>query len=217
MLVRSFETVGIISFFLASYRIFFWIESQHALSSLSFFLVLVLSYWTGDFLSGLIHWLCDRFGNSNTPILGPLIIHPFRYHHADPQKIVRESVIENLGASAIAGCFFLLLFVLIEFDKFSYLQACMAQFYLWTVIFSVFSNLSHRWSHFSQRKKPFWLKWAQKTGLVISSEEHLKHHARPFRSHYCILCGWANPLTNRIPWEYIEALAVRIGISVDKG
>ena len=39
-----------------------------------------------DLLTGIVHWGCDRFGDAETPVVGPLLIRAFREHHVNPGK-----------------------------------------------------------------------------------------------------------------------------------
>src|SRR5688500_3037660 len=34
-----------------------------------------------DFLSGLVHWAADTWGRDDLPVVGPLLLVPFRVHH----------------------------------------------------------------------------------------------------------------------------------------
>ncbi|MDX1650125.1 MAG: fatty acid desaturase CarF family protein, partial [Myxococcota bacterium] len=47
-----------------------------------------------DLGSGLVHWFCDTWFRPETPGIGPVLIAPFREHHADPQAIVRRGALE---------------------------------------------------------------------------------------------------------------------------
>lgn len=171
---------------------------------------LPLGYYLADLLSGLIHWVCDSFGNEHTPLWGPLLVGPFRRHHRDPLQITRISLLENLGASALAGLAVLWLW------SPSAAADLPARLWQWTtlamIVFAVLSNLFHRWSHLPVACRPAWMRWAQRHRLLLCSREHAQHHRRPHRVNYCILSGWANPLSNRLPWARIEAGLARLGI-----
>lgn len=171
---------------------------------------LPLGYYLADLLSGLIHWVCDSFGNEHTPLWGPMLVGPFRRHHRDPLQITRISLLENLGASALAG---LLVLALWSPEAAHSLPGQALQWTLLSmIVFAVLSNLFHRWSHLPLARRHGWMLWAQRHHLLLNSQIHGLHHRPPRRRNYCILSGWANPLSNRIPWAGIEALLARIGI-----
>jgi ubiquitin-conjugating enzyme E2 variant len=208
MLVRGFEIMGLVGFCSLLVLSFHHLFAGDSLAALGWsLLALPLAYYLADLFTGLVHWVCDSFGCETTPVWGPMLVGPFRRHHRDPLEITRISLIENLGASAIAGA--IILAVLRPHEG---SQGFIWHLWIWFLVFSFLSNLFHRWSHWPRAEKPAWLAALQKVRVVLPSEAHLQHHRPPFRVNYCILSGWANPLTNRIPWARIEALLLRLGI-----
>jgi len=176
-------------------------------------LSLPMAYYLADLLTGLIHWVCDSFGSEHTPLWGPMLVGPFRRHHRDPLQITRISLLENLGASALAGDGVLWLWSPWSADLDATVPGLAGRLLaLWVIVFAVLSNLLHRWSHLPVSRRPAWMRWAQRHHLLLNSQSHGRHHRRPRRVNYCILSGWANPLANRIPWAGIEALLARIGV-----
>jgi hypothetical protein len=63
----------------------------------------VAGYIKADLISGIVHWLADRYGTETTPILGANFIRPFREHHFDPKAIVRHGFIETNGSNCIVS------------------------------------------------------------------------------------------------------------------
>ena len=61
-----------------------------------------IAYLAADLASGLVHFLCDRFLEADTPVVGRLLIHPFREHHHDPMLITRHDFIEVNGNVCLA-------------------------------------------------------------------------------------------------------------------
>ncbi len=47
----------------------------------------LVGYVAADFISGLVHWLADRYGTPQTPFAGPNFVGPFRQHHVDPRAL----------------------------------------------------------------------------------------------------------------------------------
>jgi hypothetical protein len=208
MLVRGLEVIGLFCFFSLIMLSFHQIFSGNLLQAFLWNgLALPCAYYLADLMTGLIHWVCDSFGSETTPIWGPMLVGPFRRHHRDPFAITRISLAENLGASAIAGGI-ILFFIRPDHHSYGFLW----HLWLWFLLFSFLSNLFHRWSHWPGAEKPKWLLFLQRYHLVLPSEAHRVHHRPPFRKNYCILSGWANGLTNRIPWARVEAFLLRLGI-----
>jgi ubiquitin-conjugating enzyme E2 variant len=208
MLIRGFEIIGLVCFCSLIGLSFFHLFDRELYLNVSWtFMALPLAYYLADLFTGFVHWVCDSFGCESTPIWGPMLVGPFRRHHRDPLEITRITLIENLGASAIAGSVVLLICRPQAGD-----QSFFWHLWLWFLVFSFVSNLFHRWSHWPRAHKPRWLLLLQKYRLILPSEDHLLHHRPPFRTNYCILSGWANPLSNRIPWARIEGWLLRLGI-----
>lgn len=213
-MIRFFETLGIILFLLIFVHQQVEFIEFIRIHTFQFTMILLISYCLGDLVSGIIHWVCDSLWNEDTPIIGPSIIFPFRYHHKDPLKIVRESLVENLGASSIAGVVTLIPLYFLSTSSFSLVELWIFHLYLWTSMFAVLSNLFHRWSHLPSKQRGNFIRILQKTRISISPEHHLLHHKSPFRTHYCVLSGWANQFTNYIPWTKLERYCSKIGIPI---
>ena len=203
--VRTFEAIGILAFALLTIKAHF--RLAHSEPGPAFGLTLLalpIAYYAADLLTGVIHWACDTLGTSTTPIWGPMLVASFRRHHRAPLDISKISLLENLGASAIAGTLVLLLWSpQLDADS-SWAIHLAQQVALWTIGFAVLSNLLHRWAHWPPHAKPRWMLHLQKWGLILRPENHWAHHKQPYETNYCILCGWANPLCNRLPWRRLE-------------
>ena len=211
--IRLVESVGIVLFCAAMVHAFYTIGQNAPMQAVVLScLSLPLAYFCADFLTGVIHWVCDSFGDSDTPLWGPMIVAPFRRHHRDPLEITRISLAENLGASAIVGVLALWLFFPVRpsYRDLSYLL--LLHFWLWLIVFAVVSNLFHRWSHLPRANKPRWMLALQKRHVILNTTAHLVHHRKPYRVNYCILSGWANPLSNRVPWQRFESALAKVGI-----
>ncbi|NRA68840.1 MAG: hypothetical protein HRU19_30435 [Pseudobacteriovorax sp.] len=173
--------------------------------------LLPIALFCADLLSGMIHWICDSFGSSDTYLWGA-IVEPFRSHHKDPSNIVKIPLSENLGVSCLLGSLLLSAITILD-ETFHHDQwTC---FLILFIVLSVLSNLFHRWAHISIKNRPPWLRLLQRLRIAISPEEHLVHHRTPHRNNYCIMCGWANILTNRVNWSRIEHVLDKIGIKTN--
>lgn len=54
-----------------------------------------LGYLGADLMSGTAHWFCDTFFEEGTPVIGRVLIQPFRDHHVHPLRITRYRFIEQ--------------------------------------------------------------------------------------------------------------------------
>jgi len=165
-----------------------------------------------DFVAGAVHWFADTYFDPATPVLGPLLIEPFRDHHRDPQGITRHGLLELCGNSALATLPIAagLLWlgppggsVPVELLHASVLALAMALFA---------TNVFHRWAH--MRRPPALAVWLQRRRLVLPPAVHDRHHAAAHDRSYCVTCGWLNPLLDRTRFfARVERLLAAIGVA----
>ena len=213
-MVRWIETAGILFFLLLVSRAYGELFSgEMQISLLAGFLALPIGFYIADFATGMIHWIGDSFGSVQTPLWGPYFVAPFRRHHDDMSEITRLSLAENLGNSSFIGILALLVFPVDLPQNASFGHLWAAHLWLFAVFFAVAANLFHRWAHLPPTRLNQMIRFLHKKKLLLSSQEHLKHHVRPYRRNYCVLCGWANPLVNRIPLKKVESFLSKWGLS----
>jgi len=147
-----------------------------------------------DFVAGLVHWLCDTWGRSDWPIVGPSVIHSFREHHQDPQAIVRHGFVETNGASSIGSLPMLTTAGALAGEGAVALlvDSTLTSLSAWLVV----TNQLHKWAH--TPTPPRLVTWLQSRGWILPPEQHAIHHRQPFDRHYCITTGWLNPLCERL-------------------
>lgn len=155
-----------------------------------------LSYIGADFMSGLVHFLCDNFGSPETPYLGPSFIKSFRDHHTDPKGITRHDFIEVNGSNCIIS----LPVIMICYYTFPHSESlwwlAFSLFIMFLVLFVFLTNQFHKWAH--QDNPPELIKKLQSINLILSVEHHSVHHTSPHDKYYCITCGWLNPVLTKI-------------------
>jgi plasmanylethanolamine desaturase len=153
-------------------------------ATVSTLLICALAGWLGaDLLSGIAHWAFDSFGSVRTPLFGAAFIRPFREHHADPRAMTRHDFVETNGSSCLA-CVPVLLFSLsTEMLFLTTLIAFLAPGILVT-------NQCHKWAHTENPGRLIGV--LQSARLVLSPEEHRRHHTPPFNTRYCTASGWLN-------------------------
>lgn len=153
----------------------------------------LFAYVTADFVSGLVHFLADNFGNPETPFFGKVFVFAFREHHVDPKAITRHAFVETNGANSLVSLPGLIYFY--------YESAPVAdftfRFYFLVFYLSIFmTNQIHKWSHAD--KISAFVAALQRWHVILPPQHHDVHHKAPYDKYYCITCGWLNPLLNRV-------------------
>ena len=166
----------------------------------------------GDFVTGLVHWAADTYGEEGTPVIGRSLVRPFRVHHVRPQEICEHGVVETVGNTCILAAPLLALFIVAA--AYARTSAALA-FALFTAVatvgLTVATNQFHKWAH--QEEVPRLVRLLQRAGIILSPEHHRTHHAAPFESSYAITNGWLNPLLNRTRFfRRLEAALRSLGV-----
>jgi ubiquitin-conjugating enzyme E2 variant len=153
-------------------------------------------YIAADLVSGVVHWLADRFGTPQTPIVGQAFVHPFREHHDFPKKILEHDFIEVNGNNCLVMLLYLtpLLLVLPAHPEGAWMGLASFSFFFACGIFM--TNQFHQWAH-ADEVSPL-VAWLQRHNLVLSPAAHDRHHTAPYETDYCITSGWMNPLLERL-------------------
>jgi ubiquitin-conjugating enzyme E2 variant len=141
-----------------------------------------------DFVSGMIHWFFDTWGNERTFFIGPRLIRPFRVHHAKPDNLLGSHFFTTNSDSSLANLPFLLIALCIPLG--SEPGRLAAVFLTALAGWGVPTSQIHKWSHAAVR--PFWVSWLQRIGLILSPVHHHGHHTEPHTTNYCITTGWCN-------------------------
>ena len=149
-----------------------------------------VGYAIADIVSGVVHWFCDRVFDEETPVIGPMIIEPFREHHRDPGAIRHHGMLELLGNSAL-GTAPILWVAWLCFDRL-FLDATTVAFGAGVIA----SNVFHAWAHESQRSRT--VAWLQARWFVLPPEQHTRHHQGAHDVAYCMTTGWMNALADRL-------------------
>ncbi|MEZ5999790.1 fatty acid desaturase CarF family protein [Hyphomonas sp.] len=166
------------------------------------FLLKVLGgLWFADFISGMVHWLEDRYGNPKWPIIGHTI-RENQQHHFTPRSFLKGTLwTRNREVLAIGAAF------LGAFWAFDVLNA----FTVSAVIFGVLSNEVHASAHRSPQENGRVITALQKTGLLQSHRHHAAHHRKGKDTHFCVVTNHVNPVLERIRFfQTLEAIVKRI-------
>ncbi|MGH9397813.1 MAG: fatty acid desaturase family protein [Terriglobia bacterium] len=168
----------------------------------------VLGYLLADLISGFVHWLADRFGTTETPLLGANFVRPFREHHVDPLAITRHGFIETNGNNCVVSLPLLVLASLMPISQGNALRLFVVALVLSTSVFIFATNQFHKWAHMEQ--PPALARALQSAHLILSPDHHNRHHTAPFETYYCITTGWLNwPLEKLRAFETLERMLRR--------
>jgi len=152
---------------------------------------LVLAVLCADLVSGLVHWLCDRFFAESTPVLGAMLIKPFREHHRDPLAITRHGFFELCGNNALAVIVPVALLRLGEGPQANARAFFVHAFVIFLALAVFATNQVHKWAHAKETVRP--VRWLQAYGVILSPHRHARHHRGDFSNGYCVTTGWLNP------------------------
>jgi TMEM189-like protein len=194
---RLFEVAS-----LACFAVFFVVFGQRILSELGerfaiaaiggVVLVGVLAFLAADFLSGLVHFLCDNLGTPDTPVLGQKFIKAFREHHDDPAGMTEGDFIE-VNADNFFVCLPVLIPCVAWLDVHHHLY--LAAFLALLMVFVTITNEVHKWAHMVEI--PAFVRGLQRTPFFLAPAKHHVHHTAPYDSYYCITSGVLNPALAR--------------------
>lgn len=168
------------------------------------FLSLITSWLLADFVSGVVHWFADTWGTSQWPIVGQTLIRSFREHHVDAKAITRHDFIETNGASALVCLPFLISLSFINVLNLKFTTLFILFFTFWIL----FTNQFHKWSHEENPSKLVSI--FQKLGLVLSVENHLRHHNGNHDEHYFITSGCLNNFFKRRQFQFVEKIISKL-------
>lgn len=197
---RIMEIVAIFAYLVTTVYIAYQLALQFNSPMVELFWIVPSALFVGlvlaDFSSGMVHWLADTFGSTDTPILGPNFIRPFREHHTDPEGITRHDFVEVNGNNCVVIMLFgMPLFLLIPNTSDTW--AIWLELALLSQFAGVFAtNQIHKWSH--QEDPPAFARLLMKMGVIMSVDHHNVHHTAPFDTYYCITTGWLNPVFEKL-------------------
>ncbi len=175
-----------------------------------------LLWIAADFITGVIHWWEDTYGNPNWPIIGKYVVEPNLIHHKQPTKLLEGSYWNRIDTSffAVAMIGAILWFV---------------GLHSWQVIVCLFfcmqGNEIHAMTHRPDRANGKVTLFLQKTGIFQSKKAHRWHHKAPYETNFCIMSDFVNPILNAIGfWRKLEWLVLKLfkidvlrGSSIRKG
>lgn len=167
----------------------------------AFLLKVLGGLYFADFISGVIHWLEDRYGNPKWPVIGHTI-RENQQHHFTPRSFLNGTLwTRNREVLAIGIAF------LAAFWAFDLLNV----FTVSAVIFGVMSNEVHASAHRSPQENGRLITALQKTGLLQSHRHHAAHHRKGKDTHFCVLTNHVNPVLEGVRFfQALEAIVTRV-------
>jgi ubiquitin-conjugating enzyme E2 variant len=170
-------------------------------------------YLAGDLMSGVVHWFCDTFFEEDTPLIGRVLILPFREHHRDPLAMTRHGFAEIAGNSCLA----LLPLLGLVFALPAPTRAAWLGLYAGLLVFAlvaVVTNQLHKWAHAAT--VPAYVPRLQAAGLILRPQRHASHH-RTQADAYCVATGWLNPFLDGVGFfPRLERLLVALGLPMSE-
>ncbi len=154
------------------------------------------AYLFADFASGMVHWVCDTFFEERTPVIGKLIIQPFREHHRDPLAMTRHGFLELNGNN----CLSMIPLLLIAWWYGGPVAVSNLSLFTHSFLFTfsvaiLLTNQFHRWAH--EPAPPFIAGLLQRCRLILNPMHHQRHHS-DYTVGFCVTTGWMNPLLNTV-------------------
>jgi hypothetical protein len=167
---------------------------------------IIIGYLIADLISGVAHWLGDRFGDESTPLVGPTFIAPFREHHDEPLAMLQHGLVELIGNTAVlASPVLVMSFYLLDWQSPSLWTLFFAGMIISALIGLVATNAIHLWAHMDE--PPRIVALLQKSGLILSPARHARHHCGDFDRAYCITSGWIDSRLDALRiWSRAERL-----------
>ena len=157
---------------------------------LVFTLAVVAGYLAADLVSGVVHWLCDQFFEEDTPLIGRVLIRPFREHHRDPLAMTRHGFLELAGNSCLG------LVPVLALASLASPGVAGDAFVVSFGVGAALTNHLHKWSH--ALHAPALVRSLQRWRLVLTPDGHRRHHGAGYAAAYCVTTGWLNPLIDRL-------------------
>ena len=147
--------------------------------------------FAADLTSGLLHWAFDTWF-STTKGAFRRMVSIVREHHVKPDEIFTFRFATDSGMLSWfggSGAFVLLMLSRAVGDR----PVVVVSLCLAAVIYSLDVALMfeyHKWGH--RRRRGRIARAAQRCGLLLSPDHHLRHHRGEHDSHYCLINGLAD-------------------------
>ena len=166
----------------------------------------VLCVAVADFISGLVHWAEDCYGQPEWPIIGASIIAPNLLHHSKPRAFLANTWYRSADVQLLVALWSALVLVVVGWLT-------------WRVVLVlslvVNANELHKWAHRTKTENGRLITFLQEHQVIMSRAAHGRHHGGQRDSHYCSITAWMNPLLDGLHvWRGLEAtIKLTTGVS----
>ena len=155
-----------------------------------------------DFITGIIHWWEDAYGNPKWKILGKHIVEPNLLHHNEPRAFLKGNYWQRNNTALIAAL------VLIGIP---FVCGWFSRMYAAIIVLASQGNEIHRKAHQTDKENGHLIVWLQKLGIFQSRKHHGWHHKAPYNCNYCILTNYLNPILQKLKlWEGLEWFILKV-------
>lgn len=157
----------------------------------------VIFVWIGtDFITAVVHWWMDRFGDPKHPWLGESVFSPNREHHVNPRAFVKRSWFKSASSTML---------IVIPVILILYLLGILTWHIILGGVLLINVNQMHKWTHRTEEENGIVITFFQSMGLVQSRKHHAQHHLGTQETHYAALTNLLNPiLDNTYFWRALE-------------
>jgi hypothetical protein len=148
----------------------------------------VLYGWVAiDFLSGLLHMALDHIHPQEQTKWYQRLAYGFQQHHTHPHLIVTDPFWFQNREAHILGLMVLAASFLTE-NSYGIVTSA---------FFASFANFIHACSHGKHSDSGI-VKMLQNTSVILSPENHRKHHSNNHEYNFCVISGITNPVLNKM-------------------
>ncbi len=167
-----------------------------ALEPLWFVLQLFLLWLAADFITGVVHWWQDAYGNPKWPIIGKFVIEPNLIHHQNPRHMLQGNYWYRVNTSVFTAVILSVTFWLLGWHSWQMVVCLM---------FCSQGNEIHAMGHRTDKENGKFICALQKIGIIQTRRTHGWHHKAPYDTNFCVMTEFLNPALNWIGfWNKVE-------------
>ena len=146
---------------------------------------LLAGWYVADLIGGIFHWWVDKSDEKTSWIPG--MVRDFQSHHIDPGLMLQSHLLRLSAEPLITSLL-----------AYGMAFVCWPAFFIALGLGGGLTQVSHYYSHL--QRPPWFAQILQRVRLFNTSDTHSNHHTN-FDRDFCILCGWANPVLNKLVWR----------------